>query len=542
MVWMSSQVDKSGIYNRTSACLNSIVGRFSRQNSSQNSQNELGSSKFSAKSDDSAIFLDEENFGKTSNLSRSSSVATSVCSCVGCLKGGEWVRRPSRLLENSKVDDYYKFDAILGEGSFSTVYLGESISQKGGWVAIKVVDKIDLLKTKEIGNPGCDPDQDSSETESNDNGNTSKDSSIEEDSDPDSESDLVSMSMRTPRSVGAETGHEKHSDREIMRLVDKEIRIMSFLDHPHVIHLEEVYEDDTRVCFVMELAQGGEVFDRLIEKVAYDEMQAVDLLVQLLCAVSYLHDRGIVHRDLKLENLLYYDDTEDSKIMVADFGLSDWIKDLEDGSSPICGTPGYMAPEVIRRQACTPKADVWSIGVIAYILLAGYPPFYIHETSSQAEKGSNEEALLRKIVNADYQFHPDTWQDISPEAISFIRSLMTPNPKNRPTCQEALAHPWLNNRHNLEKRKRRDSSYLENPKWTAGQQAAFIICVFIIICSYSALITYVFNITKPVDLMQDLKLEFLEIYDAVFYSVDHWSDHIFDIFCKGVHYLCPFVL
>jgi serine/threonine protein kinase len=77
--------------------------------------------------------------------------------------------------------------------------------------------------------------------------------------------------------------------------------------------------------------------------------------------------------------------------------------------------------QVIRRQACTPKADVWSIGVIAYILLAGYPPFYIHETSSQAEQGSNEEALLRKIVNADYQFHPDTWQDISPEAISFIR-------------------------------------------------------------------------------------------------------------------------
>ena len=92
------------------------------------------------------------------------------------------------------------------------------------------------------------------------------------------------------------------------------------------------------------------------------------------------------------------------------------------------------------------------------------------------------------------------------------------------------------------KRKRRDSTYLENPKWTASQQAAFIICVFIIICSYSALITYVFNITKPVDLMQDLKLEFLEIYDTVFYSVDHWSDHIFDTFCKGVHYLCPFVL
>jgi serine/threonine protein kinase len=90
--------------------------------------------------------------------------------------------------------------------------------------------------------------------------------------------------------------------------------------------------------------------------------------------------------------------------------------------------------QVIRRQACTPKADVWSIGVIAYILLAGYPPFYIHETSSQAEQGSNEEALLRKIVNADYQFHPDTWQDISPEAISFIRSVKL----NYRICQDIL--------------------------------------------------------------------------------------------------------
>ena len=127
---------------------------------------------------------------------------------------------------------------LSGEGSFSTVYLGESRVTKGGWVAIKVVQKHNLLNTKKIPNPlDCE-----------DCGQ------LQDDQDDDQE-DLISNSMR------------EQNEREIMRLVDKEIRIMSALDHPHVIHLEEVYEDENRVCFVMELAQGGEVFDRLLEKV-----------------------------------------------------------------------------------------------------------------------------------------------------------------------------------------------------------------------------------------------------------------------------------
>ncbi len=119
---------------------------------------------------------------------------------------------------------------------------------------------------------------------------------------------------------------------------------------------------------------GGEVFDRLIEHGNFGENQTAALIVQLLCAVNYIHEKGIVHRDLKLENLLYYDDAEDSKILVADFGLSEWILDINE-ASPICGTPGYMAPEVISEKIISPAADVWSIGVITYILLAGYPPF-----------------------------------------------------------------------------------------------------------------------------------------------------------------------
>ena len=128
----------------------------------------------------------------------------------------------------------------LGKGSFSTVYLAESRAEKSSWVAIKVVEKNTLLQTKNIPNPAHLA------------GNTTDDEELD---DCDEEYDILSMSMM------------EQNEKEIMRLVDKEIRIMSELDHPHVIHLEEVYEDENRVCFVMELAQGGEVFDRLVEKV-----------------------------------------------------------------------------------------------------------------------------------------------------------------------------------------------------------------------------------------------------------------------------------
>lgn len=150
-----------------------------------------------------------------------------------------------------------KFDLIAGEGSFSTVYLAECRAEKGGWVAIKVVEKCNLLKTKKIPNPYESP----------------KKSEDEEDED-----DFVSRSMM------------EQNSREIMRLVDKEIRIMSALDHPHIIHLEEVFEDENRVCFVMELAQGGEVFDRLVEKVNYLDNFKAFLGLFIWCNFGSLQD------------------------------------------------------------------------------------------------------------------------------------------------------------------------------------------------------------------------------------------------------------
>jgi serine/threonine protein kinase len=211
------------------------------------------------------------------------------------------------------------------------------------------------------------------------------------------------------------------------------------------------------------------VFDRLVEKVTFTEAETADLLVQLLCAVAFMHEQGIVHRDLKLENLLYYDDTEDSKILVADYGLSEYEWELKEGS-PVCGTPGYLSPEVIARQPCTTSADVWSIGVIAYILLAGYPPFF-----ANPDEPDTDATLFKKILTGDYKFHDNSWSHISPEARDFIRCLLCPDPLQRPTCEEALSHPWLNDRQNLEIRSKRANLNLSNEedeKWSVHQQVS----------------------------------------------------------------------
>ena len=212
---------------------------------------------------------------------------------------------------------------------------------------------------------------------------------------------------------------------------------------------------------------------------------------------------------------------------------------------------GFHYFQVITRESCTPKADVWSIGVITYILLVGYPPFYVPETSCEAEEGKNEAVLLKKIVNGEYEFLEESWQEISPEAIDFIRSLMCQNPDERPTCDEALDHPWLNDRKNLENRaaeknRRKDSllTDLETPLWTQGQKLAFILSLLVILGSYSAMITYVFSIGKPnlliMDFVSNLKLEFMKVYTTVYEFIDNWTDFGYRLLQEAVNYLCPF--
>ncbi|KAJ8923841.1 hypothetical protein NQ315_010423 [Exocentrus adspersus] len=188
--------------------------------------------------------------------------------------------------------------------------------------------------------------------------------------------------------------------------------LLGTLKHPNIVQLLETFEDKSKVYLIMELVTGGELFDRIVEKGSYTEKDAADLIRQVLEAVDYMHEQGVVHRDLKPENLLYYSADEDSKIMISDFGLSK----MEDSGvmATACGTPGYVAPEVLAQKPYGKAVDVWSIGVISYILLCG-----------------------------EFEFDSPYWDEISDSAKDFIRNLMCVNVEKRYTCRQALAHPWI---------------------------------------------------------------------------------------------------
>ncbi|XP_040059110.2 calcium/calmodulin-dependent protein kinase type 1D isoform X1 [Gasterosteus aculeatus] len=213
--------------------------------------------------------------------------------------------------------------------------------------------------------------------------------------------------------------------------LENEINVLRRIQHENVVGLEDFYESRTHYYLVMQLVSGGELFDRIIERGVYTEKDASTVIQQVLQAVSYLHQNSIVHRDLKPENLLYYSTDKNSKIMVSDFGLS---KTLEHGvMSTACGTPGYVAPEVLAQKPYSKAVDCWSIGVITYILLCGYPPFF----------EDNETRLFSKIMRAEYAFHSPFWDDISESAKDFIRNMMEKNPKKRFLTEQALRHPWI---------------------------------------------------------------------------------------------------
>ncbi|KAL8570826.1 hypothetical protein ACOMHN_006975 [Nucella lapillus] len=216
------------------------------------------------------------------------------------------------------------------------------------------------------------------------------------------------------------------------KVVSAEIGILLQMDDPYVIRLKEVFETPTQIFMILELVTGGELFDSIVSRGTYSEQDAAMALKDILSGVEYLHSRSVVHRDLKPENLLYESMTDQSKLKIADFGLSRVIES-EVKLSTVCGTPGYCAPEVLLGKEYNEAADLWSVGVIAYILLCGYEPFY----------SENETEMYRKIIKGDFKFDEEWWSDISENAKNLVRSLLIVEPRKRLTARDALKLDWV---------------------------------------------------------------------------------------------------
>jgi len=229
---------------------------------------------------------------------------------------------------------------------------------------------------------------------------------------------------------------EKPSGSKIAML-KAEVDILTKCDHPNVVKMYAVYETETHLFLCLELLTGGELFDRIISKGHYSEDDARKLTLTLLEATKYLHSQGIAHRDLKPENILLKDENEDAAIKITDFGLSKIFADDLAGEvvmKTACGTPGYVAPEVLTHEIYSEQVDMWSIGVIVYILLCGFPPFY----------GDNDAQMFKKIKAGQYKFLTPYWDPISADAKDFVSKLLLVDPKKRLNSTDALKHPWIN--------------------------------------------------------------------------------------------------
>jgi len=225
---------------------------------------------------------------------------------------------------------------------------------------------------------------------------------------------------------------KKNVKKEDLGRLTTEMEVLQTVKHPNIIELKEVFETNNMLYIVTEFATGGELFDRIVKRGSYTERDAAELVKKVILALEYLHSRGIAHRDLKPENLLLQNENEDTEVKIADFGLSKIIGDSVLMQTA-CGTPGYVAPEILQACGYGKEVDMWSVGVITYILLCGFPPFY----------NENIPLLFEAIIKAEFDYPAEYWDEISDTCLEFIDRLLVVDPKARMTASEALNHRWL---------------------------------------------------------------------------------------------------
>ncbi|VTJ70241.1 Hypothetical predicted protein [Marmota monax] len=216
-------------------------------------------------------------------------------------------------------------------------------------------------------------------------------------------------------------------------IVDSEILIIQSLSHPNIVKLHEVYETETEIYLIMEYVQGGDLFDAIIESVKFPEPDAALMIMDLCKALVHLHDKNIVHRDLKPENLLVQrNEDKSTTLKLADFGLA---KHVVRPIFTVCGTPTYVAPEILSEKGYGLEVDMWAAGVILYILLCGFPPFRSPER--------DQDELFNIIQLGHFEFLAPYWDNISDAAKDLVSRLLVVDPKKRYTAHQVLQHPWI---------------------------------------------------------------------------------------------------
>ncbi|XP_051792382.1 calcium/calmodulin-dependent protein kinase type II subunit beta isoform X29 [Erpetoichthys calabaricus] len=225
---------------------------------------------------------------------------------------------------------------------------------------------------------------------------------------------------------------KKLSARDHQKL-EREARICRLLKHSNIVRLHDSISEEGFHYLVFDLVTGGELFEDIVAREYYSEADASHCIHQILDSVNHIHQHDIVHRDLKPENLLLASKCKNAAVKLADFGLAIEVQGDQQAWFGFAGTPGYLSPEVLRKEAYGKPVDIWACGVILYILLVGYPPFW----------DEDQHKLYQQIKAGAYDFPSPEWDTVTPEAKNLINQMLTINPAKRITAQEALKHPWV---------------------------------------------------------------------------------------------------
>ncbi|XP_018376348.1 PREDICTED: calcium/calmodulin-dependent protein kinase type II alpha chain isoform X13 [Trachymyrmex cornetzi] len=243
------------------------------------------------------------------------------------------------------------------------------------------------------------------------------------------------------RCVQKSTGHEfaakiintkKLSTRDFQKL-EREARICRKLQHPNIVRLHDSIQEENFHYLVFDLVTGGELFEDIVAREFYSEADASHCIQQILESVHHCHHNGVVHRDLKPENLLLASKAKGAAVKLADFGLAIEVQGEAQAWYGFAGTPGYLSPEVLKKEPYGKPVDIWACGVILYILLVGYPPFW----------DEDQHRLYGQIKAGSYDYPSPEWDTVTPEAKNLINQMLTVNPGKRITASEALKHPWI---------------------------------------------------------------------------------------------------